>query len=95
MEAADDHRTLITVGTFDIVGCEQDDAGVPVFAIDAEIHAPFLHGLVPDDIGCPHITVDIVAVATPCRPLTGIESREVDFLSTFLDLLDDGRLKSC
>ena len=76
-ESADDHRSLIAVWAFYIVGGQQNDAGVPVVAIDTEIHAPFIHRLVVDDIGRPHHAVHAVSVvlasATALRPFEGVE----------------------
>ena len=59
---------------------------MPCVAIDAQIHAPLLHGGVPEDIRSPHIAVEApTAVASP-RPVHRIESREVDVCTALLDL---------
>ena len=42
-ESADDYRGLVGVGTLDVVCRQQDDARIPVVAIDRHVHAPFLH----------------------------------------------------
>ena len=88
LEAADDDRPLVGVGSGDAVGGEQDDAGVPGVAVDAEVHAPLLHRGVPDDVGCPHVAVDVVAGVGAGRPLHGVELWEVDFLAALLHLFN-------
>ena len=73
METAYHNRRLIAVGAFDMISCQQDDTGIPIVTIDAEIHAPLLHRRVPDDIGCPHVTIDVIAVIAALRPVMSVE----------------------
>ena len=90
VETACHHWPLVEVGAEDVVGGEQHDAGVPLVAVDAEIVAPFFHRTVVDDVGCPHVAVDVVAAVRPSRPVHGIEGGEVHFLPAFRHLLDGG-----
>ena len=89
MEAADDDGCLIAVGAFDVVGSQQDDARIPVVAIDAHIHAPLVHRLVPDHVGCPLVARNVVLgttlCTTACRPLDGVKVVVV-FLAALLHL---------
>ena len=85
METTHHHRGLIQIRSFDVISREQDDAGIPVIAIDAQVHAPFIQDLVPYHIGRPHVSIDIVARIATLRPIKGIEV-EVVLYSTLLDL---------
>ena len=73
VETADDDRGLVAIGTGDLVAGQQDDAGVPFRAVDAQVHAPFLHLLVPYHVGGPHVAVDVVAFTIGGRPGQGVE----------------------
>ena len=84
METAHHHWSLVTVGSLDLIGCQQDNARIPVVTVDAQVHTPLVHGLVPDDIGGPHVTVDIITGITTLRPFLGIEG-ETHLLTAFLD----------
>ncbi len=92
LESADHHGCLISVGTLDVVGSQQDDAREPGVAIDTHVHAPLLHRLVVDHIGCPQVAADIVAAVATLRPGLGIKV-EVILLPALLHFRDGWRRK--
>ena len=65
-----------------------DDKKANGYAKHAEIHAPFVHGGIPDNIGCPHIAIHIVGIIRAAGPVNSIEGREIHFHTTFLYLGD-------
>ena len=87
IETADDDGSLIFPRTGDLVGGEQNDAGVPGIAIDAQVHAPLLHRGVPKHVGCPHVSIDVVTAIGALRPVHCVELGKCHFLATFHDSL--------
>ena len=84
-EPAEYHRTLVDVRPFYAVGGEQDDGGVPLRTVQAEVLAPFPKGGIVDDVGSPHVAVyrprDFFAVRVGTGkgavPSCGIEIAEI------------------
>ena len=83
MESTDDDRSLIAVGAGNLVSRQQDNAGIPVVAIDAEVHAPLTHLLVVDDIRSPHHTVNRIIAAAALRPVERTEGKSTSLPSFF------------
>ena len=85
-ESREHHRSLVGVGAANVVCGEQNDARCPVVAVDAEVHAPLLHLLVPQNVGRPHVAVDVVGsgIAAPrCRPCHHVVRAEVHRLTAY------------
>ena len=76
MEATQHHRSLIQIRSFDLISREQDDAGIPVVAIDAQVHTPLFQCFVPYHIGRPHVSIDAVASASALSPCHRTEFRQ-------------------
>ena len=98
-EASADNRSLIYPRTFQVIGSKTYDSRTPVVTIQTHVHAPFLHGLVVDNIRSPLHTGYVIGCVSPgtihidrslILPSMGIEVAESHFLALIvLHLFDD------
>ena len=65
-ETTEDHRSLIHIRSFYMVGRQQHNGRIPRRAVHTHIHAPLLHLLHIDDIRRPQVAIDVVTIAISC-----------------------------